>query len=444
MNVGHELSLESTAQKAGITRYAYIILIATFLGWMLDAMDSSFFSLVLKPAVTDILGGHATTQQIAANGSVVMTTYLLGWATGGILLGVLTDYLGRVRLLTIGILMYSIFTGLCALSTSIPQLAFFRFMTGLGSGPEFAIGATLITEVWQERHRAKAIGVMMSGYSVGYFVSALIYYILSSFGYGWRAVFVVGVFPALLILLIRATMREPEKFLEVKAKRRELRQAGRALSEDERRIAGFTLAQIFSGPYRKATIVAIIMTTAGLIGSWAIGGWIPTIVNELLSHQGLAAKEVAQKVSIVSMMYNGAAAVGYALSGFVADWIGRKWSFTLTFVGCTVMAPVCFLALHSYIQYIIWTPFLGFFIFAYFGLIAIWLAEIYPTQFRGSGSTFCLNISRYLVAFAPLLVAPLIPAVGSISHAAAVLSLVFPIGFIFSFFVQETKGARVS
>jgi MFS family permease len=433
--------LNPTTKK--ITRYSYIVLIATFLGWMMDAMDSSFFGLVLKPAVTDILGGSATLGQITSNGSFVMTTYLVGWATGGILFGLLTDYWGRVKVLTIGILMYSVFTGLCAVATSIPQLAVFRFLTGLGSGPEFAIGAALITEVWKSEHRAKAIGIMMSGYSAGYFLSAFLYYIISSMGYGWRIVFVIGIVPALLVLYIRRHLDEPEKWKEVHERRKLLKFSKEALTEEEKSISGFALSEIFKKQYGKITIIAIIIATAALIGNWAIGGWIPTIVNTMLTKMGYDAKTVAQKVSIVAMMYNAGGVLGYASWGFLADWWGRKKAFIFSMLGSTIASPIVFLAIDSYEGYMIATPFLGFFVFGLFSGLAIWLAEIYPTHIRGTGSTFCFNISRYLVAFAPLSIPYLVATFGSISKAAAVLSIFFVIGLIATFFVKETRNVKV-
>nr|WP_258567751.1 MFS transporter [Paenactinomyces guangxiensis] len=410
---------------------------------MMDALDSSFFGLVLKPAVTEILGGTATTQQIASNGSIVMTTYLVGWATGGILFGLLTDYWGRVKVLTIGILMYSVFTGLCAIAQDITQLAIFRFFTGLGSGPEFAIGAALITEVWKAKHRAKAIGIMMSGYSVGYFLSALLYYILSTAGFGWRSVFLVGVLPALLILYIRKHLEEPEKWKKVNERRKELKNTKKALTEEEKSLKGFALKEIFKNEYGRITFIAVVIATAALIGNWAIGGWIPTIVNTMLSEQGLDAKIVAQKVSIVAMLYNGGGVFGYASWGFLADWWGRKKTFIFSMAGSLIFAPIVFLSVDSYEGYMIATPFLGFFVFGLFSGLAIWLAEIYPTHVRGTGSTFCFNISRYLVAFAPLTIPFLVTAFGSISNAAAVLSCVFVIGLIATFFVKETKGVTI-
>jgi MFS family permease len=186
-----------------------------------------------------------------------------------------------------------------------------------------------------------------------------------------------------------------------------------------------------------------VIATAALVGNWAIGGWIPTIVNTMLSDQGLDPKTVAQKVSIVAMLYNAGGALGYASWGFLADWWGRKKSFIFSMTGSLICAPIVFLTVNSYQGYSIATPFLGFFVFGIFSGLAIWMAEIYPTHVRGTGSTFCFNISRYLVAFAPLSIPFLVASFGTISNAAAVLSSIFILGLIATFFVKETKGVSI-
>lgn len=427
--------------ESKISKYAYIVLLTTFLGWSMDAMDSSFFSLVLKPAITDLLGGNATPAQLGTYGGIVMSCYLVGWATGGIVFGLLTDYLGRVKMLTYGILCYSLFTGLCALATSVPMLGIFRFMTGLGSGPEFAIGAALITEIWRSEHRAKAVGIMMSGFSFGYFVAAFLYYFIGNMG--WRPVFLVGILPALLIVLIRRHMTEPEKFQEVQAKRSKLKAEGKVEKDTDKEIQTFALKQIFVGKYLKLTIVNILIATAALIGNWAVGQWIPTIANLILTNQGLDPAMIVKKVSVVSMVYNGGGFIGYFSWGFIAEKWGRKPGFIMSFLGASIIAPILFLGDQTYTMYLILSPFLGYFIFGSFSGLAIYMAESYPTHIRATGSSFCLNISRYLVAIAPMFSGVLVAAFGGFQSMASILSSAFVVGLIATFFIKETKGTEI-
>lgn len=430
-------AVQDGANESKISRYAYIVLLTTFLGWAMDAMDSSFFSLVLKPAITDLLGGAATPAQLGTYGGIVMSCYLVGWATGGIVFGLLTDYLGRVKMLTYGILCYSLFTGLCALATSVPMLGVFRFMTGLGSGPEFAIGAALITEIWRSEHRAKAVGIMMSGFSFGYFCAAFLYYFIGSLG--WRPVFVVGILPALLILIIRRHLKEPDKFQEVQAKRSKLKAEGKV----DKELQNFTLKQIFAGPYLKLTIVNILIATAALIGNWAVGQWIPTIANLILTGAGTDPALIVKKVSIVSMVYNGGGFIGYFSWGFIAEKWGRKPGFIMSFLGASIMAPILFMGPQTYTMYILLSPLLGYFIFGSFSGLAIYMAESYPTHIRATGSSFCLNISRYLVAIAPMFTGVLVAAFGGFQSMALILSSAFVVGLIATFFIRETRGTEI-
>lgn len=434
--------MSTTAVQEGtvgskISKYAYIVLLTTFLGWALDAMDSSFFSLVLKPAITDLLGGKATPTQLGTYGGIVMSCYLVGWATGGIFFGMLTDYLGRVKMLTYGILCYSLFTGLSALATSVPMLGIFRFMTGLGSGPEFAIGAALITEIWRSEHRAKAVGVMMSGFSFGYFAAAFLYYFVGNLG--WRPVFVIGILPALLIVVIRRHMKEPDKFEEVQARKKKLKAEGKV----DKELQSFTLAQIFAGPYLKLTIVNILIATAALIGNWAIGQWIPTIANLILTNAGTDPALIVKKVSLVSMVYNGGGFLGYFTWGFIAEKWGRKPGFLMSFLGASIMAPILFMGPQTYLMYMLLSPLLGYFIFGSFSGLAIYMAESYPTHIRATGSSFCLNISRYLVAIAPMFTGVLVAAFGGFQQMALILSISFIVGLIATFFIKETRGIEI-
>jgi len=194
----------------------------------------------------------------------------------------------------------------------------------------------------------------------------------------------------------------------------------------------------------RLTILNILIALAALIGSWAVGAWIPTIVNLILTKQGLATAEVVKHVSIVSMVYNLGGLIGYCSWGFIADRIGRKPAFIMCFVGASVVAPVLFFGHQSYAAYLYISPFLGYFVFAAFGGLAIYMAEVYPTHMRATGSSFCLNISRYLVALAPLWTGVLVKALGGLTIAAAAFSIMFVIGLVASFFLRETKGLKLA
>src|SRR5947208_11746311 len=185
----------------GITGYQWLVLFVAWAGWSLDITDFTLYGLVLRQALTELLGGTATMAQIGSVGGLLTTIGLLGWAVGGFFFGIVADYLGRVRTLALSILIYSVFTALQGFSQEIWQLGVFRFIAGLGTGAELMIAIPLVAEAFAETHRAKVLGFMMTGGGFGTLFGAVIYGWVGP--YGWRYVFFAGIFPALLLAFIR-------------------------------------------------------------------------------------------------------------------------------------------------------------------------------------------------------------------------------------------------
>ena len=207
----------------GITGYQWLVLFVAWAGWSLDITDFTLYGLVLRQAMTDLLGGNPTLAQIGSVGGLITTVGLLGWAVGGFFFGIIADYLGRVRTLALSILIYSVFTALQGLAQDPWQLGVFRFIAGLGTGAELMIAIPLVAEAFAETYRAKILGFMMTGGGFGTLFGAVIYGWVGP--YGWRYVFFVGIAPALLLAFIRRGMVEPERFAAVKAGGRHLRRA---------------------------------------------------------------------------------------------------------------------------------------------------------------------------------------------------------------------------
>src|SRR3989454_1444530 len=185
--------------RHGVTPYQWQVLVVAWLGWVFDSMDAMIYALVLQPALHDLLqaasgGAPVSNSDIGRYGGIVFSIFLVGWAIGGVLFGVLADYVGRTKTLIATILIYAVFTGMAALSQDWWHLAIYRFLTALGIGGEWAAGASLVAEVWPEEKRAKAAGILQSAWAAGFFLAALFNLLLR--GYGWRVLFVVGVVPA--------------------------------------------------------------------------------------------------------------------------------------------------------------------------------------------------------------------------------------------------------
>src|SRR5947207_2028075 len=239
-----------------ITGYQWLVFVVVWLGWTLDAADFGLFSLVLQPALRNLLGFAATgvlepaqAAQIGKYGGLLIMTGLLGWAAGGFIFGIFADYIGRVRALMFSIALYSVFTAMQGLSIGLWDLGVYRFLAGIGTGAEIIVGIPLLAETLGGTQRAKVTGIMMTGGAIGTFVGAWVYGLVGNYdltnlvsagtivqgGPGaWRTVFFVGVLPAILLMVIRSYILEPGRFSAVR-QRREAVSSGRTVASDDRR-----------------------------------------------------------------------------------------------------------------------------------------------------------------------------------------------------------------
>src|SRR5262245_16045685 len=211
----------------GFTGYQWRVFFSVWLGLALDATDFNLFSLVLKPAVTEVLGGTPSPADIGKWGGLLAMIGLLGWALGGMLFGVIADMIGRVRTLVISIVLVAVFTAAQGLSQDILQFGVCRFPSGVGTGAEIVVGIPLLAEAFADKPaRASVLGLMMTGGAFGSLIGGEIYNWFAP--YGWRAVFYAGLMPAILLFFIRRNMGEPDYFKQLQAERSEIRQAGAA------------------------------------------------------------------------------------------------------------------------------------------------------------------------------------------------------------------------
>ena len=417
--------------RHGVTRYQWLVLFVAWLGWVFDSMDSTLYALVLQPALHDLLrapgGGPVTSEVIGWYGGIIFSIFLIGWAIGGVLFGVLADYFGRTRALVFTILIYAVFTGLAALSQTWWELALFRFLTALGIGGEWAAGAALVAEAWPEDKRTRAAGLLQSAWAAGFIIAALVTLLLRNCG--WRPIFLVGVAPALVALLVRLWVREPERWVKARA---EERQAGGARP--------LKLAELFSPGMLRATLVGSGLAFVAVFGLWGATNWTPTLIRALPDLHGLSASDLMSRVSYATMLLNVGALAGYLSFGPLADCVGRRRVFALMCVGSLVMLPVTFLTPRAYVHVLLLLPLLGFFNNGIFSGFSIYLPELYPTRLRATGAGFCFNIGRVLAASGPFLTGYLVVALGSFGLAASAVALIYLIGLLILPFAPETKG----
>jgi MFS family permease len=420
----------------GVTGYQWLVLTVAWLGWVFDSMDSTLYAIVLHPALSELLGAGASTGHIEWYGGIIFSIFLIGWALGGLLFGMLADHLGRTKTMILTILIYSIFTGMAALSHTWWELALYRLLTAIGIGGEWAAGAALVAETWPEAKRAKAAGVLQSAWAGGFFIAALVNLFFGT--YGWRVIFLIGILPAVITLLVRAFVKEPDRWLKVKSERERVRRTTRP-SAQEAELLAFSFSRLFRKDLRRGTVAGTTLAFVAVFGLWGGTNWTPTLIRELLAPRQLDPETINQYVSYAVMSLNAGALIGYLAFGPIADRVGRRTTFLLMCLGSLVMLPVIYLTPKSYLLVLWLLPVLGFFNNGIFSGFPIYLPELYPTRLRATGAGFCFNAGRILASGAPFIKGSLGALFGP-GVAASLIGLIYLLGIAVLPIAPETRG----
>ena len=451
-----------------LTRYHWFVLIVAALGWLFDTMDQQLFVLARQPAMAALLDVPSDHPDVIRYGGYVTTIFIIGWATGGLIFGWMGDRIGRARTMVLTILMYSIFTGLSAFSFTWIDFAFYRFLTGMGVGGEFAAGVALVAEVMPSRARPYALGLLQALSAVGNMMAAGIYFLVFRVApeegvqglSAWRILFLIGILPAFLALYIRRKLKEPESWRLAKEEEGRRKLAARDKPDEFHKQMG-DIREMFGDPrWRKRTIIGVLLATSGVMGLWGIGFWTPELVRSFVPKE-----DQTFYVFATSFMQNLGAFFGIYGFGLIAGRMGRRPAFLLSYMLGLTMTVVVF-GFMQQTQQIWWMiPLLGFSTLMVFGGYAIYFPELFPTRIRSTGVGFCYNVARYLAAMAPFMLAPLAGvfaapegsarAAEKLSHltilssyggvdapfryAAIVLASVFVIGMLTLPFAPETK-----
>lgn len=421
----------------GLTSYQWKVFLVTWLGWALDSTDFGLFSFVLRPAVTDLLGGHATPAQIGSVGGYLAMAGLLGWAFGGFLFGIVADYIGRVRTLAISILVFSVFTACQGFSQTPFQLGLFRFLAGVGTGAEGVVGIALVAEVFAQTNRAKVLGIMMTGGAFGPLIGGQIYNLVGP--YGWRSVFFVGIIPALLLLMLRRGVREPDHFKTVQDRRSSVKAAGRMASSADQAFMRFSFTQLFSRELRFNTFVGLLFCLGTLLSIWTSLIWLPTIQSLMLQKQGITGGAAIPYVGYGMMLWGVGGILGYGSFGFIADLMGRKPTILFFNVGAIASGLVLYLGLSTWDYYPVMLPVFGYFVFGVFSGHAVYLPELFPTHVRATAVSFCNGSGRIITSFGPLVAGLLVVPFGTFNNAAAVMTCFAVLSMIAMLLGRETR-----
>ncbi len=437
--MGYEKSPES---KGSLTQQRRNGFLGAFLGWIFDGYET-FATVLVAPSIVNDLIGAGTAIKEPFYVAAILATTLVAWGSGGLLSGILADRIGRRRVLIYSILWYSISAGLAAFAPSYSVLLALRFLTGLGMGAEWGAGSSLVSELWDDKHRGRGIAFLQSGFGLGFLLAAGTWQIVNTGTPGaWRWVYLLGALPALSTLFVRRHVKDPDIWLSADARRRSIseKQAhGERLCEREQRLTKPTFLQLFETPERRRRVgflfLAALSTT---MGWWAVSSWIP-----LFSAQQLAGKvkNVPTTITLVLIAYNVVGIAGYIVMGVLADWLGRKPAMMIYFAGSLIVVPLLFLTPASPPLFIALAGANGFFTMGQWTWIALYPAELFPTRIRATAITFVFNTTRFLVAGGTLLSAAAIHFFGSIAIAATVIGSGHIIGLLVTPWIgPETKG----
>lgn len=414
------------------------------------------YSMVLAHLMKDLGMDKATA-------GMMSSFTLLSSAVGGVVFGLIADRIGRVRTLTVTILVYSVFTAACGFSRTIFELAIFRILLGLGMGGEWATGAALVAETWPDEHRGKALGFMQSSWAIGYALAAGITALILP-RWGWRAVFFVGVLPAFVTFWIRKKVEEPEIWLRtrkelpgggsVKSARRaqeekiassispadlETRPLAAKARELVNRKAKGSLAEIFRPPFLKSTVVASLMNAGTMFAWWGLFTWIPAYLGLPPSEGGIGLDVVRTSTWVVVMQCG--MWFGYVSFGFICDRVGRKKTYILYLLAATVLV-VAYSSVRNNLSLLLLGPFLAFFGTGYFSGFGTITAEIFPTRIRASAQGFTYNLGRGLSALAPFTIGALAKVHG-LAFAFYLTAAFFLFSAAVAFGLPETKGKKL-
>ncbi len=399
-----------------VDRRAWRALIAAQIGWMLDAMDFLLFTY----AIIQIREEFSLSRPMMG---ALTSVALVASAFGGIVFGRLADRIGRVRAMSLSILVYSLSTAGLATATALWQLVAWRVAVGIGMGGEWSAGSVLVAETWPAQHRAKAMGIMQSGWAIGALLAAGISaFVLEPFG--WRVLFLIGALPAVAAFYIRRNVEEPQIWRDSKAQA----QPSRWLD-------------IFAPVLLRRTVIATAVASSVLVAYWGVITWLPAFLASPLSEGG-AGMSITRSAAWLVVVQIGAFA-GYISFGWIADRIGRRPAFTLFMVGAAAVIPVFAFGARSPMMLLAVGPLVGYFAHGYFSLFGTLLAELFPTSIRASAQGFCYNAGRLVSALAPIAIGSAAVRYG-LAAAIAACAMFFLLGAILIWLLPETRGRALT
>jgi MFS family permease len=387
----------------------------------------------MVPALRELLpqsGIAGDPSHVGFYGGLLFALFLVGWGCS-LVWGPIADRFGRVRTLMLTILCYSLFTFLGAFAANLWMLAAFRFLAGFGIGGEWSMGGTFIAEELPEARRKMAAGLMHTGYYFGIFLAAIANYFVGT-RYGWRAMFLVGGSPALLVGFIRYGVTESKRW------ENRIAQVGR----------GWTMrnafSALFSPEYRRRTLLNSVYLLISITGLWAGSVYVPAAVGQLAIRSGFSESQGVRFASYGTMVLAAGTIIGCIILPYLAEKFGRRFTLGIYFalMGAFIgfgFGHVFYLQAHALAGFMICLFFLGVG-GANFAMYTLWLPEQYPTECRASAFAFATSIGRFVGAGITFLVGAGVSYYHTIGTPVALTALAFVIGLFLLPFGKETRG----
>jgi MFS family permease len=397
-------------------------------GWTLDGMDSFIYALVLSPALTELLpksGIAATPGKVGMAGSILFALFLVGWGMSS-MWGPIADRFGRARVLAATVLVYATFTGIAAVSQNVWQLALFRLIAGIGIGGEWALAGTYVAEAWPEDRRKLGAGYLQTGYYAGFFLAAALNYTVGVH-FGWRAMFLCGLTPVILAVIIRMRVREPERW----------RKAHDSVHHPH------PFREIFNTTYRRRTIVNAALLTVAIIGLWAGAVYEPTAIITLAKKAGMGPREAVRMASFGTALLSVGTILGCLALPPMAERFGRRPVLAFYFLGMCITIALGFgvvfylpAGLYPFIATLFALGFFG----GNFTMFSLWLPEQYKTSVRATAFAFATSIGRFVGAGVNFLLGWLVARAGTLGTPIACTAGAFLVGLAIIPFALETRG----
>jgi MFS family permease len=401
-----------------------LVLIIASAGWVFDAFEGQLFNITRSALLDDLLGSSASVEDKRRWGDIFLAVFLVGGTVGGVLFGTLADRYGRKPTMAATILFYSIFSGLTYFATELWHVAVLRFLVALGVGGEWAVAASLVAEVFPARARAHASSIFHSTSVFGTWLAAAAGLLVGS---EWRFAYLISIAPALLVLWVRASIHEPERWRQAESQAKQLG----------------SFRELF-GVWRwaKPAMLGVLLAAVGLGTFWGVTVAGQDLTKDLLVRDGVAAEEAEQRAKFAYGIVQAAGGgLGLVCFGPLAARLGRRPAFLVMHLGALAIVPVTCYVPQTYEQMLAILPVFGFFTVGIHAGYAIYFPELFPSHLRATGAGVCFNGGR-------LLAAPILIISGQmkgrpdldLQMAVCLLSLLFVLGIVLLLFLPETKG----